>query len=77
MGVKTAQANWSLRRSSQLEIGQASREIGQALVENRLSLRRAKKLEERDTRKKLGVIASVFGGKIAQRGLEQLDPTLS
>src|SRR5205807_9139479 len=59
-----------------LEIAQASLEIDQALVENRLSLQRAKKLEERDTRKKLGVIASVFGGKIAQRGMEQLDPTL-
>src|SRR6266568_1389149 len=60
-----------------VEIVQASLEIDQALVKNRLSLRRAKKLEERDTRKKLGVIASVFGGKIAQRGLEQLDPTIS
>src|SRR5690348_7841899 len=43
-----------------LEIVQAPLQIGQALVEDRLSLRRAKKLEERYPRKKLGLIGGLL-----------------
>ena len=59
-----------------LQIIHAPLQVGQALLEDLLPLRRVKKLEERDARKKLGLIASLLRRKIAQRGVQQRDATL-
>jgi hypothetical protein len=58
-----------------LEIVQAPLQVGQALLEDLLPLRRIEKLEERHPRKNLGLIGGLFGRKIAQRGVQQRDAT--
>ncbi len=59
-----------------MQILQARLQVGQARGEDHLSLVRLQQVEEGDTGKKLGVIASLRGGEIPEVGLQQLDAAL-
>src|SRR6266699_6728722 len=65
VGHRDASAGSALSLSGHLlqalEIIQAPLEVGQALAENLLPLLGVEKLEERDARKKLGLIGGLFG----------------
>src|SRR5712692_5847731 len=54
-----------------LQIRETSLKIGLAAGQDRLALWHLQIVEEGDTGKKLGVIGSLRGGKISQRGLQQ------
>src|SRR5258708_34239225 len=55
-----------------MQILQARLQVGQACGEDHLSPVRLQRVEEGDTGKKLGVIASLRGGEIPEGGLKQL-----
>src|SRR6266704_62459 len=81
VGQREARAGSALSLSGHLlhalEIVQAPLQIGQALVEDHLSLRQVEKLEERHARKKLGLIGGKIRRKITQQGVQQRDAALS
>jgi len=59
-----------------LQVREAPFKIGQAAGQDRLSLWHLQQVEEGDTGKKLGFAGSLRGGKIPERGLQQLDAAL-